>query len=207
MEAAKRAVSDMVEKSVLRPNAVDSITGENPGNCIGKGIPYFSVQEWDKDYMKVDIILKGGGSENVSAQYSLPYSPLGAGRDLKGVEKVVLDAVFNAQGKGCSPGIVGVCIGSDRANGYAAAKKALFSGLDSVNPDPEIADLEKRIVSRANELGIGPMGFGGKTTLLGAKVVVEHRHPASFFVSVAYNCWAYRRRSMKINGKGEVSYD
>ena len=205
-EWTKEAVAQSVTDAVLRPNAVDSITGKNPGTCVGAGIPYLNFQEWDKDYIEVKLILKGGGSENVSAQYSVPYAPLGAGRDLQGVEKVVLDTIFKAQGKGCCPGIVGVCIGSDRANGFASAKKALFRKLDESNSDPELAALEKRIIEKSNQLSIGPMGFGGKTTLLGAKVVAQHRHPASFFVSIAYNCWAYRRHTMVIKG-GEASYD
>jgi fumarate hydratase class I len=151
-------------------------------------------------------MLKGGGCENVGAQYSLPDSALGAGRDLAGVRKVVLDSVHKAQGKGCAPGILGVAIGGDRGSSYYASKEVLFRKLDDTNPDPELADMEGRLTEESNQLGIGPMGFGGKTTVLGSKITGLHRLPASYFVSVSYMCWAYRRRRMIVH-RGEVSYE
>jgi fumarate hydratase class I len=134
----------------------------------------------------------------VGAQYSLPNDALNAGRDLAGVRKVVLDAVYQAQGQGCAPGILGVAIGGDRGSSYYASKETLYRKLGDANPDPQLDALEKTLVSEANQLGIGPMGFGGKTTLLGAKLTHLNRLPASFFVSVSYMCWAYRRRKMTI---------
>jgi fumarate hydratase class I len=145
-------------------------------------------------------MLKGGGCENVGAQYKLPNAKFSAGRDLDGVRKVVLDAVNDAQGKGCAPGILGVAIGGDRGSSYLASKEALLRGMEEKNEDPELADLEDQIYQQANELGIGPMGFGGKTTVLGVKAKSTHRLPASFFVSVSYMCWAYRRRKMTVQG-------
>ena len=139
-------------------------------------------------------MLKGGGCENVGAQYSLPHTELGAGRDLDGVRKVILDAVQKAQGKGCGPGVLGVCIGGDRGAGYVNSKEQLLRDLDDTNEHKDLKKLEKDIVETSNKLGIGPMGFGGKTTLLGCKVGVLNRLPASFFVSISYMCWAYRRR-------------
>jgi fumarate hydratase class I len=150
-------------------------------------------------------LLKGGGSENVGFQYSLPHGALNAGRDLDGVRKVVLEGVFKAQGKGCGPGILGVGIGGDRPHSYWVSKEQLFRPLDDVNPDPRLAELEERILREGNELGIGPMGFGGNTTLLGVKVGSAHRLPASFFVSVSYLCWAARRKTMTVRN-GEVEY-
>jgi fumarate hydratase class I len=200
------ATRDATKLSYLRPNAVDSISGKNSGDNTGRGLPVIHFEQWEKDFIRVDLMLKGGGSENVSSQYSLPFSKLEAGRDLKGVKKVVLDAIFQAQGKGCSPGFVGVCIGGDRNSGYEAAKKTLFTSLDQSNPDSVFRDLENEIFEKANQLDIGPMGFGGRTTILGVKFTSLHRVPASFFVSVAYLCWAVRRRSMTIKGKG-VQYD
>jgi fumarate hydratase class I len=158
--------------------------------------PTIHFEEWENDYLKVDLVLKGGGCENVGAQYSLPDTALKAGRDLKGVRKVVLDAVQKAQGHGCAPGILGVAIGGDRGSSYLESKRQLFRSMDDVNRDPNLAPLERQLTDEANQLGIGPMGFGGKTTVLGVKLGTLHRLPASYFVSVSYMCWADRRRSL-----------
>lgn len=202
----RRAVAEATARSYLRPNAVDSLTGENSGNNTGEDFPTLHFHEWDKDTLYVDLILKGGGSENVSAQYKLPDTRLKAGRDLEGVRRVVLDAVFQAQGEGCSPGVLGVAIGGDRGTSYLKAKQQLLRSLDDNNPDPALAALEDQICRDANELGIGPMGFGGRTTLLGVKIGAMHRLPASFFVSIAYMCWANRRASLDAKASGEVAY-
>jgi tartrate dehydratase alpha subunit/fumarate hydratase class I-like protein len=147
-------------------------------------------------------MMQGGGCENVGAQYSLPNAALGAGRDLKGVRKVVLDAVHKAQGQGCAPGILGVAIGGDRGSSYYASKEVLFDKIGTRNPDPKLAALEEQLTEEANQLGIGPMGFGGKTTVIDTKITGLHRLPASYFVTVSYMCWAYRRRvNMIISGK------
>lgn len=134
----------------------------------------------------------------MSRQYSLPDATLGAGRDLEGVRKCILDAVQKIQGYGCAPGILGVCIGGDRATGYEVAKEQLLRPLDGSDKtgQTEIVKLEKRLLKEANELGIGPMGLGGKTTLLGVKIAARSRVPASFFVTIAYMCWACRRRTV-----------
>jgi fumarate hydratase, class I len=146
--------------------------------------------------LTIELMLKGGGCENVGAQYSLPNDELGAGRDLAGVRKVVLDAVQKAQGQGCAPGILGVAVGGDRGSSYYTSKEVLFQSMDETNPDPQLAQLENRLTDESNQLGIGPMGFGGQTTVLGAKITSLNRLPASFFVTVSYMCWAYRRRKM-----------
>lgn len=193
-EAAKAAVKEATEKGYLRQNSVDSITGKNSGTNLGPGSPVLHFHQHRSPEVAVRLILKGGGCENVGAQYSLPYEKLNANRDLKGCRKVILDAVFQAQGKGCGPGVIGVCIGGDRATGYEASKRQLLRKLDDRNPIKELDDLEQDILKTANELGIGPMGFGGKTTLLGVKICALNRVPASFFVSVSYMCWAFRRQ-------------
>lgn len=198
----KDAVAAATQKNFLRPNAVDSLTGENSGNNLGAGLPAIHFHEWEQDEIQIKLMLKGGGSENVGAQYALPNTTLGAGRDLKGAEIVVLDAINKAQGKGCAPGIAGVCIGGDRGSSYAESKQQLFRSLDDVNPVPELRELEEKLFSKSNMLEIGPMGFGGKTTTLGVKVGTLHRLPASFFVSVSYMCWACRRRVMRIKNGG-----
>lgn len=205
----RKAAAVATQNNYLRPNAVDSLTGKNSGDNTGEDFPTMHFHEWDEEGIHVDLLLKGGGCENVSTQYKLPDGPLGAGRDLEGVRRVVLDAVHQAQGKGCGPAVLGVAIGGDRGSGYLKSKQQLFRQLDDTNPDPQLAELEERIYNEANQLGIGPMGFGGKTTALGVKIAAQHRLPASYFVSVAYMCWANRRASMDIqlNDEGlEVSY-
>ena len=142
----------------------------------------------------------------MSAQYKLPCSLLKAGRDLEGVRKVVLDAVYQAQGKGCAPGILGIAIGSDRGSGYVHAKEQLLRPLDDVNPVEDLAALEKRLLDECDQLGIGPMGFGGRTTVLGVKMGAYHRLPACYFVSIAYMCWACRRAGLEVRD-GEVVFE
>ena len=191
------AVVQATQKSYLRPNSVNSLTGKNSGNNLGGDyFPTVHFTEVDDDTLSIDLMLKGGGCENVGAQYSLPNSALGAGRDLAGVRKVVLDAVHKAQGKGCAPGILGVAIGGDRGSSYYASKEVLFQEMDDKNPDQQLAELEAQLTKEANQLGIGPMGFGGKTTVLSTKITHLNRLPASYFVSISYMCWAYRRRRM-----------
>ncbi len=205
----RRAVAVATERSYLRPNAVDSLSGKNSGDNTGEDFPTMHFHEWDEDSIHVDLLLKGGGCENVSTQYKLPDGGLKAGRDLEGVRRVVLDAVHQAQGKGCAPGVLGVAIGGDRGSSYIKAKQQLLRQLDEKNPSQELASLEEQLYQEANQLGIGPMGFGGKTTVLGVKVGAQHRLPASYFVSVAYMCWANRRASMDVSYEGdkvEVSY-
>jgi len=202
----KDAVIQATEKAYLRPNSVNTLTGVNTGDNSGdEHYPSIHFEEVDKGEITVDLILKGGGCENVSTQYKLPDPGLGAGRDLDGVRKVALDAVVNAQGKGCAPGALGIAIGGDRGSSYAASKEALLRQLDDTNQDPELAELEGKITDQANQLGIGPMGFSGKTTVLGTKVQNLHRLPASYFVSIAYMCWAYRRRRM-VYKEGSAHY-
>jgi fumarate hydratase class I len=200
----KKAVMASTKKGYLRQNSVDSLTGKNNGTNVGPGSPTLHLEPWKKDQYEVKLILKGGGCENVGAQYSLPDSRVGAGRDIKGVKKCILDAVQQAQGKGCGPGVLGVTIGGDRATGYLASKEQLLRKMADKNPDPVLAQLEAECLSDANQLGIGPMGFGGKTTLMGVKVGALNRLPASFFVSISYMCWAYRRQGAVMTPKGEI---
>jgi len=206
-EQIREAIARATVKTYLRPNAVDAISDVNSGNNLGdEAFPTIHFKEIEGDSLIVDLILKGGGCENVSAQYSLPHTQLGAGRDLEGVRKVVLDAVYQAQGKGCSPGVLGIAVGGDRGSSYYGSKEALFRSMQDTNPDPELAKFEAQLTEDANQLGIGPMGFGGKTTVLGAKIKGMHRLPASYFVSIAYMCWAHRRRRMIVKGD-EIAYE
>jgi len=200
--AIQEAVAEATRRGKLRPNSVDSLTGKNSGNNLGAETPVIHFEQWEQDEIEVKLILKGGGCENKNIQYSLPcdLEHLGkAGRTLEGVRKCILHAVWQAQGQGCAPGALGVCIGSDRAHGYDLAKNQLFRTLDDVNPNPDLARLENEIMEEANRLGIGAMGFGGKVSLIGCKIVAANRLPASFFVSVAYDCWAYRRLGIRLD--------
>ncbi len=203
-ETARDAVRLATKKGFLRQNSVDSLTGKNDGTNLGPGSPAIHFHQHRSPEVAVRLVLKGGGCENVGAQYSLPNEKLKANRDLDGCRKVILDAVLQAQGKGCGPGILGVCIGGDRATGYEFSKQQFLRRIPDRNSNPGLDALEQDIVKTANELGIGPMGFGGKTTLLGAKIGVANRLPASFFVSVSYMCWAYRRQGVEISAAGKI---
>lgn len=201
-EQIRAAIAEATRRGKLRPNSVDSITGKNSGDNLGPGTPIIHFEQWERDEIDVRLILKGGGCENMNGQYSLPCElpHLGrADRTLEGVRKCILHAVWHAQGKGCSPGAVGVCIGGDRTAGYLHAKEQLFRTLDDVNQDARLAELEAAIMGTVNNLDVGPMGFGGKVTLIGCKIGALNRLPASFFVSVAYDCWAYRRLGVKLD--------
>jgi len=202
----ENAVAEATKRAYLRPNSVNSLTEKNTGNNLGdQHFPTVHFEEVEGDTLTIDLMLKGGGCENVGAQYSLPNSKLGAGRDLVGVRKVVLDAVYQAQGQGCAPGFLGVAIGGDRGSSNYASKEALFRTLEEHNPDSRLSELEAKITNDANQLGIGPMGFGGNTTVLDTKITHSHRLPASYFVTISYMCWAFRRRRMTLKD-GKVRY-
>ena len=200
--AIREAVAEATRRGKLRPNSVDSLTGKNSGNNLGAETPVLHFEQWEEDEIEIKLILKGGGCENMNAQYSLPceLDHLGrADRTLEGVRKCILHAVWKAQGFGCAPGAIGVCVGSDRAHGYTLAKYELFRPLDDVNPNPELAAMETQIMAEANRIGVGAMGFGGAASLIGCKIAAANRLPASFFVSVAYDCWAFRRLGIRID--------
>jgi fumarate hydratase class I len=202
--AAELAVLAATTEGTLRQNCVEPLSGRNTGNNLGHGSPVIHWQEEERSDVAVALVLKGGGCENVGAQYSLPDTDLGAGRDLEGARRCVLDAVVRAQGQGCAPGVLGVCIGGDRSTGYAESKELLLRRLGERSPVPELAALEERLVREANTLAIGPMGFGGHTTLLDVFIGCRCRVPASYFVSISYMCWAYRRRGLLASPSGEA---
>jgi fumarate hydratase, class I len=200
------AVKEATSRGYLRQNSVDSVDGKNTGDNLGPGSPVFHWEQTRDSNIHVRLILKGGGCENMSAQYSLPAEIQGkrVDRNVEGVRACILDAIWKAQGKGCGPGFIGVAIGGDRASGYDFAKRQLLRNVDDTNSDPVLAQLEARIMKEANTLDIGPMGFSGKFTIGCCKVGKLNRLPASFFVSVAYMCWAYRRRGVVMDVNGEV---
>jgi fumarate hydratase class I len=204
--AFEEAVRQATARQLLRPNAVDPLRDKNTGNGAAPGIPTVHCEEWDEDGVEVRMMLKGGGCENVGAQYTLPNPALKADRNLEGVKRCILDAIYKAQGKGCSPGIIGACFGGDRGSGFLESKRQLLRRLDDRNPIPELDAMEREIFDKANQLGIGPMGFGGSTTVLGVKIGYLGRLPASYFVSVSYMCWANRRAGAHFAPDGSVTW-
>src|SRR5579872_5301117 len=201
-KAIRESIAEATRRGKLRPNSVVSVSLKNKGDNLGVETPVIHFEQWEQDEIEIKLILKGGGCENKNIQYSVPCNldHLGrADRNLEGVRKCILHAVWQAQGQGCAPGAVGVCIGSDRAHGYDLAKGELFRTLDDVNPNPVLARLEAEIMDEANRIGVGAMGFGGNASLIGCKITAANRLPASFFVSVAYDCWAFRRLGIRVD--------
>ena len=209
-EQIRAAVRECTSRSWLRPNCVEALSGRNPGNNMdpfGEGHPVIHFEEREEPGIEVAVMLKGGGCENVGAQYRLPDAAIGAGRDLGGVRKCIIDAVNKAQGQGCSPGILGVAIGGDRVVSYERSKELILRKVNSTNPDPKMDAFEKQLKEELNSLGIGPMGYGGVTTALAVFVEELWRHPASFFVSISYMCWSSRRMELKLDASGRPSFN
>jgi len=200
----RSAVSMATQRGYLRQNTYDSVTGAPYETNIAYGLPVFQFHHGARKVIDVRLLMKGGGSENIGCQYSLPDVNLNAGRDLDGVRRCVLDAVHRAQGDGCPPNVAGVCIGGDRASGYEHAREQFFRKLDDKSPVRTLAKLESKILREANRLGVGPMGLGGAATLLGVKTGALSRLPASFFVTVSFMCWVFRRRGIVLGSEGEI---
>jgi fumarate hydratase class I len=206
----RAAVAQATKNVWLRPNCVESLSGKNSGNNMDpfhEHHPAIHFEEWDRPEVEIAVMQKGGGCENVGAQYRLPDATIGAGRDIKGVRKCIIDAVVKAQGQGCSPGILGVAIGGDRVTGYEKSKELILRKLGTANADPKMDAFEKELTNDLNTLGIGPMGYGGNTTVLGIMVEEMYRHPASFYVSISYMCWSSRRGTLTLKTNGEPSFD
>lgn len=202
--AIHAAVAQASRQGFLRQNTVDSVTGRIYPVNLAEGAPVIHFLHAARDTLDIRLLMKGGGSENVSAQYSLPDNTLGAGRDLEGVRRCILDTLVQAQGNGCAPGFLGVCIGGDRATGYAHSKEQFFRKVEDQNPQRVLAALEEQVLREGNALGIGPMGLGGRATLLGVKIGSLSRVPASYFVTISYMCWAFRRRGILIDERGGI---
>ncbi len=181
------------EKVPLGPSAVDILTGENSGDNTGIGFPVVYIEEAPDDTLTVDLMLRSGECENYGRTYRLPLEKLNAGRDLDGVRKCVIDCVKRAGGKGCPPYTVGVGIGAAHDQVSVLASRQLFRKLPDFSEFPAIAELENRLLDEINHLGIGPLGFGGRTTAIGVKIGINHRHPESYLVDVSLSCWATRR--------------
>ncbi len=202
--AVRNAVARATRQGFLRQNTLDPVSGRPYETNVGPESPVLHFAQGARKSVQARLLMKGGGCENVGRQYSLPDSALGAERDLEGVRRCLLDAVQRAQGRGCAPGVLGVCIGGDRASGYAHAKEQFLRKLGDRSPVRELARLEERVLRESRRLEIGPMGTGGRTTLMGVKVGALGRLPASYFVTVSYMCWAFRRRGLILGPEGGV---
>jgi len=197
-KALVNAVKKATVKIPLRPNTVNPITGKNPGNNIGRYVPFIHWEFVEGDSLEFTVVPKGGGSEAVSI---LEFPPPGEG--LRAVKKVVIDAVLKAGAKPCPPTIVGIGIGGGADIAAILAKKAAaLRPLGTENPDPNIAKLERELYEAINDLEIGAMGLGGKFTVLGVHIEYAHRHPATYPIAIAFQCWAARRASALIKSNG-----
>jgi tartrate/fumarate subfamily iron-sulfur-dependent hydro-lyase alpha chain len=202
-EALVEATRVATREIPLRPNSVDPVTGKNPGDNTGR---YTPVIIWDAvdpkgDYLEVAVVPKGGGSEYVAVFTMIP-----PGKGLEGVKEVVLDAVVKAGAMPCPPTIIGVGIAGTADMAIHLAKKcAVLRKVGSRHPEPAIAKLEERLLEMINELGIGTMGMGGRTTALDVHVDYAYRHPATYAVAVVFQCWAARRATVTIKPTGEYT--
>lgn len=199
--ALRKATRRATTKVPLRPNAVDPFKQKNTGDNTGRNIPYINWEIVAGDTLEITVLPKGGGSENVCTMGMLV-----PGEGINGLKKFVIDSVIKAGSKPCPPNILGVAIGGGSDIAMKLAKKALLRPLDQPNPDPELAELEKELLEAANSTGIGPMGLGGKITVLGVKIDYAVRHPASYPAAVAFNCWAARRATARIYPDGNAEY-
>ncbi len=204
-KAIRTAVVQATRRGWLRQNAIDSVTGRAFVDNLAPGLPSIHIEQAPLRQVEAHLVLKGGGSENTGMQYSLPDDTLEAGRDLEGVRRCMLDALVRAQGRGCAPGLLGVCIGGDRSAGLLEAKRQFLRSLSDRSPIPVLARLEKQVCREAGELGIGPMGFGGRGTVMGVKIGTLARLPASYFVSVSYMCWSCRRQGFSARADGAIA--
>ncbi len=200
-EVLRKATAKATEEIPLRPNAVDPFTQKNTGDNTGRHVPHIHWEVVPGDTLEITVLPKGGGSENVSALGMLSPS-----QGIAGLKKFVVDTVINAGAKPCPPTILGVAVGGGADIAMKLAKEALLKPLNQPNPNPELAKLEQELREAANSTGIGPMGLGGKTTVLDVKVDYAHRHPASYPVAVVVQCWAARRASARIYSDGKVEY-
>jgi len=183
----------------LRPNTVDPFTKKNPGDNTGVLIPYINWEIVEGNRLTITVLPKGGGSE-----FTCTVKTISSGLGIKGVKKAVIEAIYEAGGKPCPPIIVGVGIGGAVDIAAKLAKKAILRPIDVRHPNEEIAKLEVELLEALNKLGIGPMGLGGDTTVLGVNVEYAYRHPALIPVGIATQCWAARRATAQISPDGEV---
>ncbi|MBA3044829.1 MAG: fumarate hydratase [Candidatus Thermoplasmatota archaeon] len=201
-KAIPLAIERATKEIPLRPNTVDPFTGKNPKNNLGHNMPAVTVELVEGDSATIHILPKGGGSENMSALWMLTPT-----QGFKGLKKKVLEHIQFAAGKPCPPIILGIGVGGGADMAMKLAKKALLRPLDSTNPNGNIAAMEKDILDAVNELGVGPMGLGGKTTALAVNIEYTSRHPATFPTALVIQCWCDRRATIRISKDGVISND
>lgn len=196
-KATKRATIEVP----LRPNTVDPFTQKNTGDNLGRYIPHVHWEIVPGDSIEITALPKGGGSENVCA-----LGMLTPAESVNGLKKFVIDAIVKAGAKPCPPTIVGVGVGGGADIAMKLAKMELLRPIDQPNPDPNIAKIERELHEAANMTGIGPMGLGGRSTVLSINIEWAHRHPSSYPVAVAFQCWAARKASARIYSDETVEY-
>ncbi len=199
--AIGRGVAKATGEVPLRPNTVHPITRKNHLDNNGVRMPYINLEASDAPYLELTVMPKGAGSENMSAVAMLTPS-----QGLKGIKQFALDTLVRAGSKPCPPIIIGMGIGGSADISIHIAKEALLRPLGQHHPEPEIAALEEELFTALNEIGIGPMGLGGRTTLLGLNVEYAHCHTASLPVAINIQCWAARRATARIYEDGRVEY-
>lgn len=188
-------------KSVpLRPNTVHPFTGKNPGDNTGRYIPALTWEFVDGDGAEVHVLPKGGGSENCST-----LKMLAPGVGLKGIKEAVVEHVVACGGLPCPPTVIGVGVGGGADLSLKLGKMALLRPLGQRHPEPEVAAIEAELEELINASGVGPMGLGGKTTVLAVHAEYAHRHPASLPLGIAVQCWAHRRATVRIRADGTIS--
>lgn len=198
-KAIRQGVQLATEEVPIRPNTVHPISGKNPGDNTGRSIPWINWDITDGSDLNVTYLPKGGGSTNMSQ-----LTMMTPGKGLKGVKELVLKRIASMEGKPCPPTVVGIGLGGSASIAMSLAKKSLLRPVGEHHEDPEIADLEEELMERANNLGIGPMGVGGETTVLDVKIEYDYRHPASYPVGITPQCWANRRTSFRITPEGNI---
>ncbi|UZE92756.1 MAG: fumarate hydratase [Methanosarcinales archaeon] len=187
-EAIRKGVARATEEIPLRPNAVHPLTRKNSGN-VGVGFPDVNFDFVPGKNIKITVMPKGGGAENMSVLRMFTPS------EVDDVKHFIIETVKNAGGKPCPPIIVGVGIGGTFDKSARLAKKAALRRLDK--PSDE---LEQELLETINSLGIGPMGLGGDTTALKVNIEYAHCHVASLPVAINFQCWAARRASVTLEG-------
>lgn len=188
------AMPKATKEAYARESGVDIITNEQRGN---QGIATFYFEEWNREYPLVSLLLKGGGSENAGMLFSLPDCNLNADRDKKGIRKCVEYVVKNKVPNACPPVILSIGLGGTRDKAIETSQKLLFRKWGERSS--ELGDFEKELYEFSNSLGIGPQGFGGKTSVFDVRIGKLPRHIATYFVDVSVNCWVYRM--------GNLSYE
>lgn len=200
-EGIKKGIIKATNEVPLRPNVVDPITRKNTGDNIGTFIPQIDIELVDGNFIEFAILPKGFGSENNNGlKMALPSE------GIDGIKEFVIETVKKAGGKPCPPIIVGVGIGGTSDLAMKLAKKSLIKEFKgeirnrlNEKENNQLMDLESELLYEINNLGIGPMGLGGKTTALEINVLKASTHTAGLPIAVCIQCWANRYSIKRIN--------